>query len=561
MFKDMKLMTKLTGGFSLVASITLIIGIVGYMGISGAFQSLAEVTGRQLPGIEALSAVKEAHMEINGIEKILLIPELDAAGRKTQYSNFKSAWKRAEGGFKIYQSFPRNEEQDLLWKRFTMGWEKWKKDHQDYIRTYNKRDQGGNQLWEDISRQTMLVNQVSFQETELLLDEIIGLNGELTEEFKLSSENRVDRTKMIMIMSMIIGTIIALVFGIFLARSITKPIAMGVDFAKKVAEGDFTLKLEIDQADEIGILSRALNQIVSNLNRMLKHVITNTETLFSASGDLTDISQQMTSGAEKTSEKSSTAAVAAEEMSSNINTVAAAMEEASTNVGLVATSAEQMTSVIDEIAKNSEKARTITDGAVIQAKSASERVDELGNAAREISQVTETISEISEQVNLLALNATIEAARAGEAGKGFAVVANEIKELAKQTAEATGEIKKRIEGIQTSTDGTVTEIEQISKVINEVNEIVATIATAVEEQSVTTREIAENVSQASQGISEVAENVTQSSTVTGEIARDISEVNHAAGEMSNSSSQVSMSAQELSKLSDKLKETVGKFKV
>lgn len=93
------------------------------------------------------------------------------------------------------------------------------------------------------------------------------------------------------------------------------------------------------------------------------------------------------------------------------------------------------------------------------------------------------ITEISEQTNLLALNATIEAARAGEAGKGFAVVANEIKELARQTADATSEIKEQIEGIQGSTSGTVSEIDEILKVINDVNEIVSNIATAVEEQS------------------------------------------------------------------------------
>jgi methyl-accepting chemotaxis protein len=82
----------------------------------------------------------------------------------------------------------------------------------------------------------------------------------------------------------------------------------------------------------------------------------------------------------------------------------------------------------------------------------------LGSSAKSIGNVVETITEISEQVNLLALNATIEAARAGEAGKGFAVVANEIKELAKQTAEATQDIRLKIETIQGSTEGTVTEI-------------------------------------------------------------------------------------------------------
>jgi len=220
-----------------------------------------------------------------------------------------------------------------------------------------------------------------------------------------------------------------------------------------------------------------------------------------------------------------------------------------------------MTSVIKEIAQNTEKARTVTGEAVSEAAETSEKVDELGRAANEIGKVTETITEISEQTNLLALNATIEAARAGEAGKGFAVVANEIKDLAKQTAEATGEIRKKIEGIQTSTKGTVIHIKQITKVINNVNEIVATIATAVEEQSVTTREIADNVTQASQGLGEITENVAQSSSVADEIAKDIADVNQTSGEMSNTSSQVNTSAEDLSKEAEQLMGMVGQFQV
>ena len=315
------------------------------------------------------------------------------------------------------------------------------------------------------------------------------------------------------------------------------------------------------KVDEIGELARSLNRFFGGLQQMIKEIQDNAGHLTSSSETLTSISAQMAAGAEQTSGISNTVATSAEEMSSNMSSVAAAVEQASANTNMIASSAEQMAATINEIAQNSEKARSITGGAVSQAKNSAERVGELGSAAQEISKVTETITEISEQTNLLALNATIEAARAGEAGKGFAVVANEIKELARQTADATGEIKKRIEGIQNSISGTITDIEQVPQVINDVNQIVSTIATAVEEQSVTTKEIAENVAQTSTGIGEVTENVTQSTTVAGEIAKDISEVNQAAGEMANSSSQVNMSAEELSKLSEQLKVMVGRFSV
>jgi methyl-accepting chemotaxis protein len=311
--------------------------------------------------------------------------------------------------------------------------------------------------------------------------------------------------------------------------------------------------------DELDKMAAWINTFVTRVASMIKDIAIDSEMLNNSSADLSALSAQMSGGAENMAGKSNTVSVAAEEMSSNMNSVAAAMEEAATNVGMVATAAEQMTATINEIAQNSERASNITGEAVVETQSASNKVHELGNAANEIGKVVETITEISEQVNLLALNATIEAARAGEAGKGFAVVANEIKDLAKQTAEATLEIKGKIGAIQGSTAETVTEIDQISKIINDVNEIVTTIASAVEEQSVTTKEIAGNVAQASQGIQEVNENVSQSSTVSGEIASDISGVNQSAGEMSNSSAQVNLSAEEMTRMGAKLNEMVGKF--
>src|SRR5579863_4338933 len=107
---------------------------------------------------------------------------------------------------------------------------------------------------------------------------------------------------------------------------------------------------------------------------------------------------------------------------------------------------------------------------------------------------------LAQQTNPLALNATTEAARAGEAGKGFAVVANEVKELAKQTAAATEEISQKIEAIQSDTRAAVQAIGEIGTIINQINDISNSIASAVEEQTVTTNEIGRSVSEAAQGV-------------------------------------------------------------
>src|ERR1051326_2860504 len=187
------------------------------------------------------------------------------------------------------------------------------------------------------------------------------------------------------------------------------------------------------------------------------------------------------------------------------------MHQASANLEHVATATGEMTSTIGEIASNSEKARRVTDEANREAIAITDQIKQLGQAAHEIGRVTETITEISSQTNLLALNATIEAARAGAAGKGFAVVANEIKALAQQTATATEDIKSGISGVQSATATGIAEVGKVSQVIQEVSQIVCSIAAAIEQQSVTTRDISQNIVQASAGVAGANKRVSETS--------------------------------------------------
>ncbi|MBI9092502.1 MAG: methyl-accepting chemotaxis protein [Desulfobacterium sp.] len=359
----------------------------------------------------------------------------------------------------------------------------------------------------------------------------------------------------------LMGFFLAGIVFFLVARSITRPIIRGVEFAKKMATGDLSQDLEINQKDEVGILASAMNEMTANLRTMFSDITDSADRMDVSSGELTDAAQVMSKESDETSHLANSVAAAAEEMSSNMNNVAAAVEETSTNVSMVAAAAEEMSATIGEIAGKSEESRKITSEAVSKAENTSLKMADLRAAASEIGLVTGTISEISDQTNLLALNATIEAARAGEAGKGFAVVANEIKALATQTSDATQEITVKIDRMQTSTNETIDNIKDITGVINDVNEIVSSIAAAVEQQSTVTMEIAENVSQASLGIAEVTENVSQTSQVAGEVARDIAVVSGSAGEISNRSSVVNGSSSELSGLANRLNSMVRRFKL
>jgi methyl-accepting chemotaxis protein len=360
-----------------------------------------------------------------------------------------------------------------------------------------------------------------------------------------------------LVFAVIISIILLIAFGI--VNRLNQVVAGLKDIAQ--GEGDLTRRLKITSKDEIGELSRFFNMFIEKLHGIIKGVVDNSTLVENSSNNFAAVARDMSKNAKDSSDYSNAVAAAAEEMNTNLNNVAAAMEESSTNTSMVASAAEEMNATISEIAGNAEKAHAISSQAVRKAEVTSGKMAELGEAAQAINKVTETITEISEQTNLLALNATIEAARAGEAGKGFAVVANEIKALAKQTAMATQDIKRQIEGVQGTAGDTIQEIKEISSVINSINEIVATITLAVTEQSAATEEIAKNIEQASQGLQEVNENVSQSSVVANSITKDIVQVNNVSVEIAKTSEDIKENADEMLNMARELSRLVGSFQI
>jgi PAS domain-containing protein len=271
----------------------------------------------------------------------------------------------------------------------------------------------------------------------------------------------------------------------------------------------------------------------AQLRTVVEKVTESSQAVAAASEELTATSQQMSSSADETATQAQVVAAAAEQVSRNVQTVATATEE--------------MTASIKEIAKNAGDAARVATSAVSVAESTNAKVAALGESSAEIGKVIKVITSIAQQTNLLALNATIEAARAGEAGKGFAVVANEVKELAKETAKATEEISQKIEAIQNDTRAAVEAIVEIGGVINQINDIQTTIASAVEEQTATTNEIGRNVAEAAKGSSEIAENING--------------VASSASATSSGASDSARAATELARLAAELREIVADAKV
>lgn len=368
------------------------------------------------------------------------------------------------------------------------------------------------------------------------------------------------------ILMLTITTVLAIVVGCFSAFYISKLISDGVakvlDRARAIAGGDLSGKpLESTSNDEIADLSKAINEMTANLRLLVSDISSGVQTLANSASELTAVSTQTASGVASMSEKANGVAAAAEEASASTMSVASGMEESSSSLTSVASATEEMSATVGDIASNTARAHATSEQATSKAESITGQMQKLGLAAQEIGQVTETITNISAQTNLLALNATIEAARAGAAGKGFAVVANEIKELARQTAEATEDIKARIAGVQSSTGTAISEIEQITTVIKDVGGIVSSIAAAIEEQATVTKDVAGNIAQASTGVRDANVHIAQTAEVSKSIAKDIAGVNRDVADIRRGGEQVQSSAVELSNLAEQLKAQVSQFRM
>lgn len=352
-----------------------------------------------------------------------------------------------------------------------------------------------------------------------------------------------------------------LVFFVLITRSVTTPVRETVAALEAVAAGDLTHRLSENSCDEVGQLRRNVNALIDRLREMLGRLGRSASQLSSASGELTQTAAQLSAGADATTRQSSTVAAAAEEMSVNMQQMAGSTEQMSSGVQTVAGSVSQMTAAISEVARSAEQAASVAEKAAQLAETSNSRIDQLNTSTGEIGKVIETIQDIAEQTNLLALNATIEAARAGDAGKGFAVVATEVKELARETAVATEDIRRRIQGIQQSTGGAIEAINEIAVVVSRINEASRTIASAVEEQSATTREIARNVSEVATGAATLSSGVAQTAQATREVTRNIVHVDQNARQTAGDAGRTRASGDVLAQLAEEIQSMVAEFTV
>jgi methyl-accepting chemotaxis protein len=380
-------------------------------------------------------------------------------------------------------------------------------------------EQTAMQWYDDASKRLQIVDQIE----KLVVDKINQVSGAIVDDATGQL-----RSTFTLIAALLIVVVLALTVVI---RSITRPIAELVADAKRLSAGDASVTFETaERGDEIGSVARSVALFRNNVLAQQMHADENVrlakdreergkrveaavEVFRTAAGHALDAVDQNAAVMRETAQglshvaadasgQAEVAAAASQETSNNVQTVAAAAEE-------LAVSIQEISRQVGQAAGVVRQAGTITDASAAQ-------IETLASAGLRIGAVVELIQAIAAQTNLLALNATIEAARAGEAGRGFAVVASEVKSLAGQTAKATEEIAQQVTEIQTSTKSAVQSVRDVARAMQEIDQVTAAIAGAVEQQGAATRNISQNVQLAATGSRTLAGSIDTVNTAIGE---------------------------------------------
>jgi len=328
----------------------------------------------------------------------------------------------------------------------------------------------------------------------------------------------------VMVLSGILLLLLAIFFFWFTRYRIVGPLDSLGGVMSHLSKGDKTIQVPlIDKTDEIGDMARAVEIFKESMVRAdqleaqkrgadaerLQRAHRREELTSDFGAVATRLLQVVDGSVQNVRETADRLSRVAETTGRQAQTVSASANQAATNVEEVAIAAEQLGASGRDISRGVSQSASITRDAVGGIQGLDTTMSALDNAALKIGEIVTLISEIAAQTNLLALNASIEAQRAGDAGKGFAVVANEVKVLAAQTARATEQIAEQVTSIQGTTRDAMGALKTVHATVVHADEVVSTIASAVEEQNAATLSIARNVNQAAAGNRDVSEAISE----------------------------------------------------
>ncbi len=511
-YYNMKIAKKLLIGFILVAIIAGVVGVVGIVNLKSIAASDSELYNNMTKPMKYANTIAVDFQLCRNYTRDMILAD-NAAEVDEYYSKIQALSAEVTANAEDLQKCIISDEAQSLYDEFVSSRTAYVANLKDLTAICKTNNDVAAMA---LLRGEMLTNCDAENAAITNLVAKLATAGAAKSEANTSAANK---ASVIMVILAVVGVVVSIALGIFISRIISKPLNKLSRAAELIADNNLNIELDIDTKDEIGMLARSFRRMSDNLN----------ETMYG----ITDISEQVASGAKQVSESSMALSQGATEQASSIEELTASIEEISSQTKLNSENANEANKLSEETKLNAEQGN-------VQMKEMLKAMDGINESSTSISKIIKVIDEIASQTNILALNAAVEAARAGQHGKGFAVVAEEVRTLAGRSANAAKETTEMIEGSVKMVDGGMKiankTAEALNKIVNDITKVsslIGNIAIASNEQST--------------GIEQVNQGLMQVSTVV--------QTNSATSEESASASE------ELSGLAERMKAGVAQFKL
>ncbi|MEP9321289.1 methyl-accepting chemotaxis protein [Pseudomonas sp. LABIM340] len=364
---------------------------------------------------------------------------------------------------------------------------------------------------------------------------------------RAAMQSQLRTNTLLIVASAALALLVGALASLLITWMIVRPLRQVIGMARRIAEGDLSVSIEVRRKDEIGQLMSAVGSMADSLRGIVSR-------LSDGVGQITASAQALSSVTERTQHGVNSQKAETDQVATAMNQMAATVHDVARNAEEAASSAEQADGKVasgqDVVRQTLGRIEQLADAV----RAATQSIEQLGRESQSIGSVLDVIKNVAEQTNLLALNAAIEAARAGEQGRGFAVVADEVRALARRTQQSTAEIETLIAALQSGANTSVQRMQRSHALVE------MTVGDAVQTEAALGT-IASAVAVIHQMNQQIAAASEQQSAVAEEISRSVSSIRGIADESAQAMESTASSSVELAQLSRELQGLVGQFRL
>ncbi|AUM96611.1 TPA: methyl-accepting chemotaxis protein [Clostridium botulinum] len=563
-----KVKTQLISAFLIVAVLIVIVGAVGGVALKNVARYGEKMYSINLQSVYMITDMNQNLTEIKS-DMLQLIYEKDKSKKSELINNIQKNKDKNSKYLAEYEKLPKTKEEKEIFEVFKEQLSQYRTLREDVIKLVEANNYAqAEKQYKEIPK----VRDAMFESISKITE--INLNSAESANYDINSIYT--KSNMIIVILSIVGLLMAIFIGLFIARNIAKPLNKIKDLAERLANYDFSTSITITRGDEFGQTAVALNTAQENVNGLVKIIMENSQDISASSEELSATVEELSSKVETIDTAINNIAASMQESSAASEEISASVEEVDSSANELSQKAmegsdnsNQFKERATEVKKNSQKAIDESRRIHLEKKSNMERAVEEGRVVDSIKVMADTIASISEQTNLLALNAAIEAARAGEQGKGFAVVAEEVRNLAEQSKDAVLSIQETIVKVQGAFKSS---IDTGSDILEFINTQVMEQFDAYGETGSQYYEDSDFVSKMSEEIAAMSEEVTatlgqvsgavQNMAISAQRSNEEADIiKDSMNETTKAIEQVAETAQSQAELAQNLNEMVHKFKI